>query len=257
MDKEYKDLKESWDEKAEDWNIQVGNEGDNNRRQNSDPFLWDLLGQDLANKRILDAGCGTGYLSRKMVQKRAIVTGIDISENMIQIAKELSEKASLSGNYIAQSISDLSELKENSFDIIVSNYVLQDTPDIEKVLQSFHRVLQNDGRIIIVITHPCFPQSDFTNVRKDNTILYKWDHSYLDVRKKLEKPWGHFTSDFIFYHRPLSYYWKTFRKSGFIVTYFDEPAPKDLSYVNNDEKKYFENRMRPNSVIFELKKWPF
>lgn len=255
MNDEYEDLRNSWNEKADDWQIQVGDEGDRNRRQNSDPFLWDFLGKNLENKCVLDAGCGTGYLSRKIAQQRALVTGVDISDNMITIAKELAQKNTLPGTYIADSISSLQELETSFFDIIVSNYVLQDTPEIDKVLQAFHRVLKDDGRVIIVITHPCFPQSDFTNVREDNSVHFKWTQSYLDVRKIIEKPWGHFKSDFIFYHRPLSYYWKTFRDCGFIVTKFDEPSPKDLSYVNNDERKYFENRMRLNSVIFELIKW--
>ena len=257
MKDEYERIKDSWNEKADDWHIQVGDEGDRNRRQNSDPFLWEFLGNNIENKQILDAGCGTGYLCRKLTQKNAIVTGVDISDKMIEIAKNLANRSSLPGTYLVDSISNLSELQTNYFDIIISNYVLQDTPEIEPVLQSFHRVLKASGRVIIVITHPCFPQSDFTKLREDGTVHYKWEHSYLDNRRIVDEPWGHFKSKFIFYHRSLSHYWKMFKKCGFIVMGFDEPAPKDLSAVDNDEKKFLENRMRLNSVIFELKKWDY
>ncbi|OLS22698.1 MAG: hypothetical protein HeimC3_29720 [Candidatus Heimdallarchaeota archaeon LC_3] len=57
-------MKESWDEKAEDWHIQVGDDGDRNRLYNSDPFLWEFLGDDIKGLNILDTGCGTGYLGR-------------------------------------------------------------------------------------------------------------------------------------------------------------------------------------------------
>ena len=53
---------ESWDAKAEEWAIQVGDEGDMNRRYQSDPVLWRMLGE-VSGLTVLDAGCGTGYLA--------------------------------------------------------------------------------------------------------------------------------------------------------------------------------------------------
>ena len=51
-----------WDAVAADWQLQVGDTGDANRRLNSDPVLWEFLG-DVTDLDVLDAGCGTGYLS--------------------------------------------------------------------------------------------------------------------------------------------------------------------------------------------------
>lgn len=45
---------------------------------NSDPVLWDFLG-DVRGGDVLDAGCGTGYLSRKLSAAGARVVGVDLS----------------------------------------------------------------------------------------------------------------------------------------------------------------------------------
>jgi len=42
----------------------------------------------IQNKSILDYGCGSGTFCRFLSEKKAIVTGVDISENMIKVAKE-------------------------------------------------------------------------------------------------------------------------------------------------------------------------
>lgn len=74
-----------WNRIADDWYVQVGDEGDSNRILNSDPVLWDLAGE-VAGLKVLDAGCGTGYLSRQLHELGAHVTGVDFSERMCEIA---------------------------------------------------------------------------------------------------------------------------------------------------------------------------
>lgn len=76
MDDEEIEVKQSWNDKAEEWHVQVGHEGDDNRRQNSDPVLWRVLGSVDA-KKVLDAGCGTGRLSRMLARRGAKVVGVD------------------------------------------------------------------------------------------------------------------------------------------------------------------------------------
>ena len=56
---ELDDVREFWNRVADDWQTQVGSDGDANRRLNSDPVLWKFVG-DVRGLRVLDAGCGTG-----------------------------------------------------------------------------------------------------------------------------------------------------------------------------------------------------
>lgn len=64
-DGELEETRDFWDRVADDWQIQVGDDGDSNRILNSDPVLWEFAG-DVRGLIVLDAGCGTGYLSKKL-----------------------------------------------------------------------------------------------------------------------------------------------------------------------------------------------
>src|SRR2546428_10285714 len=83
---EYDETRDLWNRVADDWRKQVGDDGDGNRILNSDPVLWAFAG-DVSGLTVLDAGCGTGYLSKKLRDHGALVTGIDFSERMIEIAR--------------------------------------------------------------------------------------------------------------------------------------------------------------------------
>jgi 2-polyprenyl-3-methyl-5-hydroxy-6-metoxy-1,4-benzoquinol methylase len=85
-DGELEETRDFWNRVADDWRIQVGDEGDANRRLNSDPVLWKFAG-DVSGLKVLDAGCGTGYLSKKLRDRGALVTGVDFSKRMIEIAR--------------------------------------------------------------------------------------------------------------------------------------------------------------------------
>ena len=88
------------------------------------PALKSIL-PDLANKRVLDLGCGYGWHCRYAVAHNAkTVTGVDISEKMLLKAKSMTDAHTdaipprSSIHYIHASIEDI-EFKENSFDIII------------------------------------------------------------------------------------------------------------------------------------------
>ncbi len=239
-----------WNRVAKDWDIQVGNDGDNNRILNSDPVLWQFAG-DVKGLTVLDAGCGTGYLSRKLKAKGAKVIGIDFSERMIQIAKEKTSNI----DFRVDSCSELRTVGDASVDMIIANYVLMDTPDLEGSMKSFFRVLKKDGFAILVFSHPCFPQARATVSEDGRCVDYHWDFPYFEEKKCIDPPWGHFTSDFICFHRPLSDYWKAFTKAGFDVVDFAEPRVTENRYHLASSKKHLNNsRNRPYSVAFKLRK---
>jgi ubiquinone/menaquinone biosynthesis C-methylase UbiE len=251
IDEEVRDF---WDSVAQDWQLQVGEDGDSNRLLNSDPVLWRFVG-DVDGVRVLDAGCGTGYLSRKLANKGALVTGIDVSVKMIEIAREQTEKTGHNIDFYVDSCSSLDSLNNEIFELVVSNYVLMDVPNLEGTMQAFHRVLKPNGDAVLIFSHPCFPQGKATVIEEEGVVNYIWSFPYFERRKCVAPPWGHFTSDFIWFHRPLSDYWKAFKASGFEVIDFEEPRITDERlHLASNEKNRWNARNRPCSVAFKLRK---
>lgn len=106
------------------------------------------------NKKILDIGCGTGRWCRILAEKGAIVTGIDISEEAINLAKAETDNKAV--NFIKSSILQL-ELPSNSFDIITCVTVLQhiiDPAEFEKSIENIVRLLKKDGKILLMEVAP-------------------------------------------------------------------------------------------------------
>ena len=239
-----------WNRVAHDWDTQVGGDGDDNRILKSDPVLWKFVG-DVVGLTVLDAGCGTGYLSPKLHERGANVIGIDFSEKMIEIAHAKAPNI----DYRVDSCSVLGTVDDGSIDIVIANYVLMDTPDLDETMKAFNRVLRIDGVAIVIFSHPCFPQGRATASASGYGIQYHWEFPYFEQGKCVDPPWGHFTSEFIWFHRPLSAYWKAFKTAGFDVVDFEEPrVTEERHHLAENEKKLNNSKSRPYSVAFKLQK---
>ena len=244
------EVKNLWDELAEGWEIHVGKDGDSNRRLNSDPVLWEFAGE-VKDLLVLDAGCGTGYLSGKLWDNGAKVTGIDLSEKMIEIAKKNYPQI----EFFAESCSVMSNIQSDYFDLLISNYVIMDTPELQETIDAFYRVLKPKGKAIIIFSHPCFPQDKATVSETNNNVSYLWDFPYFEQTKNIEPAWGIFKTDFISFHRSLSDYWKAFKSAGFHMIDFDEPRITPDRYHLIEKAKSLKNsKLRPYSIAFKLQK---
>jgi SAM-dependent methyltransferase len=113
------------------------------------PVVNSLLG-NVKGKAILDYGCGTGNFSRYLQAKGAMVTGLDVAENMINVAKRNGPE-SITYHTLAEGGFDL--LTDESFDFVVSNFVLCTIPsreEIVKILDQIHRVLKKEGKFVFM-----------------------------------------------------------------------------------------------------------
>lgn len=247
---EMQETKLFWNRVADDWYTQVGDDGDRNRILNSDPVLWEFAG-DVSGLTILDAGCGTGYLSQKLSGRGARVIGVDFSEKMIEIARAKSPAL----DFRVDSCTSLSTIPDSSIDLVISNYVMMDTPDLNESIHAFYRVLRANGIAIVIFSHPCFPADYATDTPDGKGVHYRWDFPYFTQQKLVAPPWGHFTSEFIWFHRPLSDYWKAFRNAGFEVLDFEEPRlTSERHHLARNERELDRSKSRPFSVAFKLNK---
>lgn len=101
-------------------------------------------------KTILDGGCGTGGHAIPLAKRGYEVTGVDLSEEMINIAKE---KAKENGVNIDFRVMDLRELRLNKkFDVCILMFAVIDyiinTKDLLKVFANIRETLKNDSLFI-------------------------------------------------------------------------------------------------------------
>jgi len=224
-----KEIAQQWNGVAEKWVARYTEHGDINREYVIDPTILKILG-NVKNKRILDAGCGAGYFCRKLARKGAKVTGIDISNNLIEIAKSKEKGQSLGISYYAGSTSNLGMLSSSTFDVVVSNMALMDTLNLKKAIQEISQVLKTNGKLVFSISHPCFASSSKNEWEKqpldserNEDRLYRKIDRYFDRGRVIWSMYG-FPSVSSF-HRTLSDYINLLITNEFVITHFEEPVP--------------------------------
>jgi len=115
------------------------------------PRMLDLLG-DLAGLRVLDAGCGEGYLARVLAAGGAQVTGIDISPRLIRLARE-QDSGGASDYRAADLCAPLPEY-ERYFDAVASYLALNDVHDHRGFAGTLGAVLKPGGRLVLALNNP-------------------------------------------------------------------------------------------------------
>ena len=90
--------------------------------------LPNIIEEHVKGKKALDFGCGTGRSTRFLRKIGFMTVGIDISNEMIQIAKKLDSD----GDYLLIKDGDFSKLSANSFDLVLSSFTFDNIPTMEK-----------------------------------------------------------------------------------------------------------------------------
>ncbi len=100
----------------------------------------------LKNKCVLDIGCGGGVFSEALAKEGAMVTAIDLSENVINVAKEHAKQSKLEINY--QAIA-LENLKASDFDIITCYELLEHVPEPNQLILEAKKRLKVGGKLFL------------------------------------------------------------------------------------------------------------
>lgn len=148
------------------------------------PFVLQRLAP-LKGARVLDIGCGEGYVSRRIQEEGAAqVVGIDISEGMIARARAREASASQGIEYHVGSATDLSMFETASFDVVCAvflfNYLTR--AETTAVLASARRVLRPGGRMLFTVPHPALP---FLRGREAPFYFERGDAGYFSGRDSL------------------------------------------------------------------------
>lgn len=105
----------------------------------------------MKGERWLDAGCGTGPLSRRLASFGCLVVAVDASFKMIDHARMLTQDLSLEDSISYSTIETITRLPygDASFDGIVCSSVIEYLPDPGACLSEFHRVLRPEGTVLL------------------------------------------------------------------------------------------------------------
>ena len=186
------------------------------------PALFSLL-PDLNGKRVLDLGCGFGeHCIHYINMGAAKVTGIDISEKMLEVARK--ENSDTKITYINMPIEDILQINE-MFDVVISSLAFHYIEDFTGVVNSVYEMLNNGGTFVFSQEHPlCTCHSGGDRWTKDNegNKLYLNLSDY-GLEGERESVW--FVNNVKKYHRTFSNIINTLIEAGFSIEKMIEPLP--------------------------------
>lgn len=177
------------------------------------PFLRRHL-PDFDGAKVLDVGCGHGWLSAYLAAQGAVPYGIDGSAALIASARQ---------HYPALGfeVADLTEPLEagSDYDAAVAHMVLMDLPVLDPVMRTVASSLRPGGTFLFTILHPAF--FNYRPSRPhDPQPWHRAVTDYLTVQQwRIESFGGHWH-----YHRPLQDYVTALAGVGLSVIGLDEPA---------------------------------
>lgn len=101
----------------------------------------------LAGKKVLDVGCGGGILSEAMAQRGATVTGIDMGEAPLKIAKLHALESGLNIEYQKIPVEELAEQQAESFDVVTCLEMLEHVPDPSSIIRACYKLCKPGGQV--------------------------------------------------------------------------------------------------------------
>ncbi len=101
----------------------------------------------LSGKTVLDVGCGGGILSESMAKTGAIVTGIDLSDKALQVAKLHLLESGNQVDYLKVAVETLAAEQPASFDIVTCLEMLEHVPDPQSVISACAKLVKPGGHV--------------------------------------------------------------------------------------------------------------
>lgn len=204
---------------------------------------------------VLDLACGQGFFSGLVKDAGANVLGIDLSVELISLAKQKFTDI----NFEVAPAGD-TKLKKESFDKVFTVLAFENIKNIDEVVLEIKRVLKKEGKFILVMLHPAFriPQySDWGFDSKKEVQFRRTDKYLSEISINIETNPYKGTKKVITttFHRPLQWYSKIFKKHGFVICGMEEWISHKKSQLGPRQKAEDSARKEfPMFLAIELKK---
>ena len=136
---------------------------------------------DFTGKRLLDLGCGYGWHCIYALEHgAAAVTGVDISEKMLAVARE--KTGSGDARYICAAMEDV-DFPDAAFDVALSSLALHYVADFGGIAEKVYRWLAPGGEFVFSIEHPIFTaygSQDWHRDAEGNILHFPVDNYFFE-----------------------------------------------------------------------------
>jgi len=148
-DAELKDaIREKWDESSLDYDSFHGH----GIKSQEERDAWKSAFETVLPKgrlKILDVGCGTGEISLLLAEMGHQITGIDLSDKMLSIARSKAKASQLSAQFVKGDAESL-KFDDESFDTVINRHLLWTLPHPDLALLEWKRILRNEGQVVLI-----------------------------------------------------------------------------------------------------------
>lgn len=213
---------------------------------------WHVLKEMLPNldgKKMLDLGCGYGWHCRYAIENGALsVIGIDISEKMLQKAKEINQLDGIIYRRIA--LEDV-QFTAEMFDVIISSLTFHYIQSYDVLIGKIYQWLKLGGKFIFSVEHPVFTAAgsqDWVYDRAGNKLHWAVDRYFYESQRNTL----FLGEEVLKYHRTISTYLNELLKQGFKITEVKEPMPSEAMLENIPEMK--DELRRPMMLLISVEK---
>lgn len=203
-------IRQSWLDNAAAWTTAVREGHIASRRAGTDAAILDAV-LKRRPERLLDAGCGEGWLARAIARHGVEVTGFDASSHLIETARQAG-----AAHYLHLSYDEFvanPAVAGRLFDVVVFNFSLF-SENIIPVLTAARRVLQRGGSLILQTVHPF-------NDAIDEQYVDGWREENFEnvpVEFRTPMPW---------YFRTMQTWVNAVIRAGFRIAELREPLNAD------------------------------
>lgn len=210
------------------------------------PATIKLVGEVEKNSNILDVGCGIGSYSKYYGEKLANVTGIDISEKMLEISKYKCRHCP-SVNFKKSSFKNFDSDKK--FDVIIGGFMLGYFEDLDFTFQKISSILNTKGKAVFSMLHPV-RLSTIKRTLFSYEIGNYFDEKYYktDLNMKFgELELRKWNIEDIF---------DSVKKTNLIVSDIREPVPIGTKSKKFKKEELLFYKNNPSVIVFKFeKKW--
>jgi 2-polyprenyl-3-methyl-5-hydroxy-6-metoxy-1,4-benzoquinol methylase len=163
------------------------------------PKLVEAAGT-VENLTVLDAGCGEGVVSRSLRGTATRIVGIDIVPELITYARQRDHSQAIT--YEVHDLSQPLPAYSATFDLIVSNLVLNDVPDYRGFIATMSNALKPGGRLVLSLNNPY------------SALLREKVENYFASGAVAQYGFG----PALYYHRTMEEYIQAFYHAGLLLS---------------------------------------